>query len=43
MARSLYTDHTNSIVDIGKTRGISRATRYRALAKSDTPLQPADR
>jgi len=36
MARSLYNDHTNSIEDICKTLGISRATLYRHL-DSSTP------
>jgi len=31
MARSLHNDHTNSIEDICKTLGISRATLYRSL------------
>jgi len=34
MARSLYNDHTNSIEDICKTLGISRATLYRSLEQT---------
>lgn len=39
MARSLYNDHTNSIEDICKTLGISRATLYRSL---DVPERGAE-
>jgi len=38
MARSLYNDQNNSIEDICKTLGISRATLYRSL---DTPATNA--
>lgn len=36
MARKLYADQSNSITDICKTLGVSRATLYRYLAKNQS-------
>lgn len=41
MARQLHADPTNSIADICKTLGVSRATLYRYLVAGGTSSKPA--